>query len=190
MNIKSSREEIHKPFAATYILWVVNGNISVFSSQQSDACNIHSLFVYLCIFSFLRFSEKVAVGSHKLFYMNNLDLWFPNSLLPITDTQQWKHNCPPALPVELMLDYTDSRCSNDSPSTVMTPSRCSILTAPQHSRMMAMVCKLFSLCCSLSILMTSFFPLAPRSFGSSTLLLFLYLLDFYNAKICKHILNF
>lgn len=46
----------------------------------------------------------------------------------------------------------------DSPSTVMTPSRCSILTAPQHSRMMAMVCKLFSLCFSLSILINSFSP--------------------------------
>lgn len=39
----------------------------------------------------------------------------------------------------------------DSPSTLMTPSRCSILTAPQHSRMTATACKLFSLCSSLSM---------------------------------------
>lgn len=41
----------------------------------------------------------------------------------------------------------------DSPSTLMTPSRCSILMTPQHSRTMAMVCQLLSLCSS-SILMT------------------------------------
>lgn len=38
----------------------------------------------------------------------------------------------------------------------MTPSRCSILTAPQHSRMMAMVWRLFSLCSSLSIIINYF----------------------------------
>lgn len=42
---------------------------------------------------------------------------------------------------------------------VMSPSSCSILMAPQHSRMMAIVCKLLSPCCSLSILITSVFPL-------------------------------
>lgn len=46
----------------------------------------------------------------------------------------------------------------DLPSTLMTPSRCSILMAPQHNRMMAMVCKLLSRC-SLSIPTTVLMPL-------------------------------
>lgn len=58
------------------------------------------------------------------------------------------------------LVYGDSSRSTDSPSTVMTPSRCSILTAPQHSTMMAIVWRLFSLCSSLSILIYSLLPLA------------------------------
>lgn len=46
----------------------------------------------------------------------------------------------------------------DLPSTLMTPSRCSILMAPQHNRMMTMVCKLLSRC-SLSIPTTFLMPL-------------------------------
>lgn len=45
----------------------------------------------------------------------------------------------------------------------MTPSRCSSLTAPQHIRMMATVCKLLSFCSSLSILISSFLLLYPKA---------------------------
>lgn len=44
----------------------------------------------------------------------------------------------------------------------MTPSRCSILTAPQHSKMSATVRKLFSLCSSFSMFTFTLSP--PRNF--------------------------
>lgn len=51
----------------------------------------------------------------------------------------------------------------DSPSTLMTPRRCSSLTAPQHNRMMTMVCRPLSRC-SRSIPTTSLTPVNLGNF--------------------------
>lgn len=55
----------------------------------------------------------------------------------------------------------------DSPSTEMTPNECNILTSPQHSKMMAMACKLFSRCCSFSMSVTFHPRLSVLSIPSS-----------------------
>ena len=103
-------------------------------------------------FDFLTRQQRIEHSYTNVSFSNNL----------LADRQKWKHQLQLCW-LDKRCDHTDSRCSGDSPSTEMTPSMCSILTAPQHSRTMAIVCRLLSFCCSLSIFNHLFLSLGANS---------------------------